>query len=453
MTETFRSSPQAPLQQASSDANALSAAGTPLHPRDIQQHKITVHEWPLAAQAASYLSERASSSMYRTPHLTSSRRGAKRLGPAPDPLLASAEEVLIACEHRLPGGVAHARLVCEAAAAVGVEIGLRADHYTALACAGLLHDIGCSDWPAQLLSKPGRWNAGDVLRAQRHPISGAALVAELVDLKEAGVWVRQHHERTDGSGYPDSLRRENTSPEGRLLAVVEVFAACVTPRPFRSPLSPRATIARLRGAPENAAFAPDTPHLEGNSSQCRGTALDPIFVEALLAALHRAAAGHPLAKMMQWPAEGLAFDSPILRRALCETFCAITTCLLHYYESLGGWSAAQRLRRELNTQFASEALPVHFAADNLHFDHADELSAAEISSLALRTMTLQADSLHALLEPECATRLRDTAHSCLTLWGQELAERYKLFDGLACNTNGLHRDNSRFQGSHHRSDR
>jgi hypothetical protein len=46
-------------------------------------------------------------------------------------------------------------------------------------------------------------------------------------------------------------------------------------------------------------------------------------------------------------------------------------------------------------------------------------------------MSVQARALESLLEPECAMRLRDTAHSSLTLWGQELSERYNLFDGLA----------------------
>jgi response regulator RpfG family c-di-GMP phosphodiesterase len=158
-------------------------------------------------------------------HLSSSAVGVKRLGPMPDPLLATAEEILIESEHKLPGGIIHARLVAEAAAAVGAEVGMREDHYTLLACAGLLHDIGCSEWPAQLLSKPGRWNADDMLRAQRHPVSGAALLWDIRDLREAAIWVRQHHERADGRGYPDSPPRQRTTPEGRLLAVVEVFAA------------------------------------------------------------------------------------------------------------------------------------------------------------------------------------------------------------------------------------
>ncbi|HEX8237854.1 MAG TPA: HD domain-containing phosphohydrolase [Abditibacteriaceae bacterium] len=433
MNETSNS-----LPTSSAPERDTPIAGVPLHDLGhIQQHKITAHEWSLGLQATSHLSDRTSSSALRTPHLPSSGTAARRPGPNPDPLLTSAEEILIASEHKLPGGVAHARLVCEVAAAVGVEIGLRADHYTVLACAGLLHDIGCCEWPAQLLSKPGRWNAGDVLRAQRHPVSGASLIAELAALKEAGVWVRQHHERTDGSGYPDSLRREHTSPEGRLLAVVEVFAACVTPRPFRRPLSPRATVARLKGAQESSgAFAPDVPNVKENTSERVGAGLDPIFVEATLAALHRAASGQPLENMEIWPAEGLAFDSPILRRALCETFSAITDCLLHQYESVAGWPAAQRLRQQLNANFAAHSLPVRFAAKNLQFDHADQMSAVEISALALRTMTLQAELLDSLLEVPCAMRLRYTAHSSLTLWGQELAERYGLLDGLALHSEG-----------------
>jgi hypothetical protein len=436
MKETSESRSTSPLREQV----APIAGAPPSDPGGIQQHKITAHEWPRDPQGTTQISNGAASSVYRAPHHTASGTGARRVGPNPDPLLTASEEILMTFEHKLPGGVAHARLVCEAAAAVGVEIGLRRDHYTALACAGLLHDIGCSEWPAQLLSKPGRWNAGDVQRAQRHPASGASLVAEVAALKEADIWVRQHHERTDGSGYPDSLRREHISPEGRLLAVVEVFAACVTPRPFRSPLSPRDTIARLKGAQEvGAPFAPDAPHVQENTDHGTGAGLDPIFVEATLAALHRAAAGASLQRLSMWPAAGLAFDSPILRRALCETFSAIAACLLHQYESLAGWSAAQRLRQQLNQGFIAHSLPVRFVDENLHLHHADQMSAGEISSLALHSMTLQAALLDSLLDPLCAVRLRDMACSSLTLWGQELAERYNLFDGLALNTDGTRR--------------
>lgn len=370
----------------------------------------------------------------------------ERIGPLPDPLTALAEAILLGVEGRIPGGVAHARLVSEAAAAVGVELGLSEDHCLLLSCAGLLHDIGCVEWPAQLLSKPGRWSNDDVTRAQRHPVSGASMLSDIPDLKETGLWIRQHHERSDGTGYPDSLFGSLLSEEGRLLAVIEVFAACVTLRPFRGPLSPAETVARLKGevVAARAASAPDVLSVSTvvslppprRRAQQTATGLDPACVEVLLSALQRAVPGRTLEKQTAWPSGGLAFDSPMLRRALSETFRAIADHLAEDYEARSGGDAGRELRRALNQRFAAHALPIRFTVSRLEIDRADSMTAIEIAALARRAMLVQAEHMDALLRQPRAAQLRDTTYSCLTPWGQELAERYELFDGMALSYSG-----------------
>jgi HD-GYP domain-containing protein (c-di-GMP phosphodiesterase class II) len=126
----------------------------------------------------------------------------RRIGPASEPLIDASEKILLLMEDRLPGGIGHARLVAEAMAAIGVEVGFSPDHVEALTCAGLLHDIGCAYWPAQLLTKPGRWNSDDIQRAQQHPVSGSRIVHEIEALRPTGPWILEHHERLDGRGYP-----------------------------------------------------------------------------------------------------------------------------------------------------------------------------------------------------------------------------------------------------------
>ncbi len=404
-------------------------------------------------------------------HAASARATGERLGPVPDALSALAEDILCQSEARIPGGAAHAHLVSEAAAAVGAELGLQTDHLILLSCAGLLHDIGCVDWPAQLLSKPGRWNNDDVARAQHHPVSGASMLSDAGELKGISPWIRQHHERPDGSGYPDNLPAAQLSEEGRMLAVIEVFAACVTLRPFRLPLSPLETIARLKGESlepdaearlamesaisraasdgSNTVCLPQRPRILASPGEDRfeGAALDPLFVEALLSALERSMPGAP-AEWHSWPPEGLAFDSPMMRRALHETFHAIAGSLMASFEAHAGYDAAQKLRRELNERFLGADLPVRFGAGEFHINALQRMPSSEIAELARRAMTIQAERMDALLLPAHAARLRDSAHGGLTPWGQDLAERHGLFDGLALSYSGATASSDRSLAPH-----
>lgn len=369
-----------------------------------------------------------------------------RIGPSPDALTTLSEAILLEAENRIPGGMAHARLVSEAAAAAGVELGLSEDHVLLLSCAGLLHDIGCVQWPAQLLSKPGRWSNGDVARAQRHPVSGEAMLLDVPALREAAPWIRQHHERADGSGYPDNLPGSLLSEEGRLLAVIEVFAACIAARSFRGPLSPAETVARLQGeaaahtAPAPGVASPERTAVSGAAGASRApqtaTGLDARCVEVLLVALQRAVPGRTLEKQTAWPAGGMAFDSPMLRRALSETFRAVADRLAEDYAVHAGHDAGQALRHDLNDRFAACGLPVRFTANGLVIEASDAMTAIDIAALARRAMLLQAERMNALLHQPHAAQLRDTTYSCLSTWGQELAERYELFDGMALSYSG-----------------
>jgi putative nucleotidyltransferase with HDIG domain len=97
----------------------------------------------------------------------------------------------------------------------------------------LLHDIGKVAIPDRILYKPGSLSAEERALMNRHPVIGAEIVSGIEFLTEAAKVVRSHHERWDGSGYPDGLRGEEIPLAARVFAVADVFDALTTDRPYR----------------------------------------------------------------------------------------------------------------------------------------------------------------------------------------------------------------------------
>lgn len=98
----------------------------------------------------------------------------------------------------------------------------------------LLHDIGSLNVPVGILGKPGPLTTDERAVVAGHPIVGAELVASVPELEGAAPIVVHHHERWDGSGYPDRLRGEQIPLGARVLAVADTFCALTAPRPQRA---------------------------------------------------------------------------------------------------------------------------------------------------------------------------------------------------------------------------
>ena len=109
-------------------------------------------------------------------------------------------------EARDPYTHGHSRRVARHSERVAREMGLPRDEVTRIRSAALVHDIGKINTPRAILTKPGRLTDAEFELVKRHPGDGAAMVAELGDPELAAI-VRHHHERLDGAGYPDGLRR------------------------------------------------------------------------------------------------------------------------------------------------------------------------------------------------------------------------------------------------------
>ncbi len=120
------------------------------------------------------------------------------------------------------------------------------DQVEGVGFAGVLHDIGKMATPDHILNKPGRLNIDELLIMQRHPVAGSAMLthAHIQDCAISGVL--HHHERWDGTGYPDNLRGEEIPIETRLITVVDAYDAMTSDRPYRRAMPHQSAIAEIR---------------------------------------------------------------------------------------------------------------------------------------------------------------------------------------------------------------
>lgn len=132
----------------------------------------------------------------------------------------------------------HSEFVARYAAALGREIGLSEEEITNLSIAGLLHDIGKIGIPDSLLNKPDKLTQEEWQFMNRHPILGAEIIRNMKGLPKAIVKaVLHHHERYDGTGYPDGMEGEEIPFTARVLALADSFHAMISDRPYRKGLS------------------------------------------------------------------------------------------------------------------------------------------------------------------------------------------------------------------------
>jgi putative nucleotidyltransferase with HDIG domain len=152
----------------------------------------------------------------------------------------------------------------ERVAAYGIEIaravGLPRPEGVETQFGFLLHDIGKVAMPDAILFKPGALTTEERALMARHPVVGAEIVDGIEFLFEAAKVVRSHHERWDGTGYPDGLQGEEIPLAARVFAVADVLDALTTDRPYR----PRIPLAEARAMIVEAA----------------GTQFDPMVVKA-----------------------------------------------------------------------------------------------------------------------------------------------------------------------------
>ncbi len=168
----------------------------------------------------------------------------------------------------------HCERVAQHAMAVARVLGLDDISQTTIRLGAYLHDLGKVRVPHEILNKPGPLTQDEFAVVQMHPIWGLELLAAVEfpwDLKPI---IRWHHERYDGTGYPDRLRGDEIPIAAQIVGIVDVFDALSTARPYRPALSREAALAeieRSRGWWSDAVYAAFVTSLDDVKSAADGT--------------------------------------------------------------------------------------------------------------------------------------------------------------------------------------
>ena len=149
----------------------------------------------------------------------------------------------------------HLRRVQVYAVEIAKELGLGHDQLNAIRAASMLHDIGKLAVPENILSKPGRLTPEEFEKMKIHPIVGSEILDRVQFPYPVVPIVRSHHEKWDGSGYPDGLKREAIPMGARILSAVDCFDALASERPYRRAMTPQEAINAL-SAEKGRSFDP-----------------------------------------------------------------------------------------------------------------------------------------------------------------------------------------------------
>jgi putative nucleotidyltransferase with HDIG domain len=139
-----------------------------------------------------------------------------------------------ALEAKDPYTRGHSERVGALSRRIAMALELPADETEMVGRAGLLHDIGKIGVPEEVLRKPGPLDPAERAQMRRHPVIGAQIVAPFEFFTLGALMIRHHHERADGSGYPDGLSGGAIPIGARIVAVADVYDALTTDRPYRA---------------------------------------------------------------------------------------------------------------------------------------------------------------------------------------------------------------------------
>ncbi|MBI5660309.1 MAG: PAS domain S-box protein [Nitrosomonadales bacterium] len=159
-------------------------------------------------------------------------------------------------ELRDPYTAGHQRRVAQLAAAIAVELGLPEERVRGIHLAGTIHDLGKIQTPAEILSKPGKLSATEFNLIKDHPQNGYEILKGIAFPWPIAQMVWQHHEKLDGSGYPQGLKGEEILLEARILSVADVVEAMSSHRPYRPGLGTDAAMAEI-GRGRGGRYDPD----------------------------------------------------------------------------------------------------------------------------------------------------------------------------------------------------
>ena len=164
-----------------------------------------------------------------------STRRARRRGETPA-RTRSLAEIAHAADAKHPDFADHPVRVAELACRLATEASWPKDAVAALHEAALLHDLGTIAVPDAIVGKAGELTPGERAQVQTHAAAGAEMLKSTLSDQQVA-WVRRHHERWDGNGYPDGLAGPAVPDGARLLALADAFDAMTHQRPYREALT------------------------------------------------------------------------------------------------------------------------------------------------------------------------------------------------------------------------
>jgi HD-GYP domain-containing protein (c-di-GMP phosphodiesterase class II) len=178
-------------------------------------------------------------------------------------LLQAIEAIARTVETRDPYTAGHQRRVARLAHAIAQRLGLPPDRAFGVLVGGLIHDLGKIHIPAEILTRPGRLTPNEFALVREHCRAGEEIIHDVEFPWPLGQMILQHHERMDGSGYPQGLRGDDILLEARILAVADVVESIASHRPYRPALGVDRALEEIQAG--------------------RGTLLDADAVDACLA--------------------------------------------------------------------------------------------------------------------------------------------------------------------------
>jgi putative nucleotidyltransferase with HDIG domain len=181
--------------------------------------------------------------------------------------VATLEALVNVMEARDPYLRGHSARVADLAATIAAHLGLSDDVVEAARLAGRLHDIGKIGTREGVLNKQGPLTPEENDHVKQHVIIGSQLLSPIDELRPVLGGVRNHHERWDGSGYPDGLKGEEIPLLGRIIGAAEIYDALCTSRPYQEKMSPYEAVQRM--------------------GELAGTALDPRVYTSLAEVVRR----------------------------------------------------------------------------------------------------------------------------------------------------------------------
>jgi putative nucleotidyltransferase with HDIG domain len=176
--------------------------------------------------------------------------------------LQTAASLTAAIEAKDPYTAGHVQKVTQWSGKLAKKLGLGDEEITAIEVAATLHDVGKIGIPGELLSKPGKLSEQEFSLIKTHSESSVNIVAGVEFPWDVKSIIRQHHERWDGTGYPQGLRGEEIVLGARIIAVADAFEAMTSHRPYRPAKSLEETLTEIKSL--------------------AGKKFDPNVVEALL---------------------------------------------------------------------------------------------------------------------------------------------------------------------------